>query len=327
MLPEAFSNFTSPPVLFFALGLIFGLIKADLHLPKGFSKILALYLMMAIGFKGGVELSESVFTWNILSASLLGVGFSLALPFVGYGLLRISTDLRRIDCVAVAAHYGSVSIVTFVAALAFLDSQRVDYQQYLLFLLVLMEAPALFSAFFLKRWIQNSSAGPRRMEWREIFLSGSILLLLGSLVIGLISGPAGKTLVGDFLITPFNGVLCIFLLEMGMTAGRNLVAFRKAGFALVLFGIYMPVLSGVLALMASRALGFDVGSMTLFAVLSASASYIVVPSALKVSMPEANSALYVPMALGVTFPFNILVGIPLYYQLALTIDRLSLFSP
>lgn len=316
ILTTSLESLTSPPILFFILGLFLGITKSDLKFPEAFSKILAVYLMMAIGFKGGMELSQSPLNMKLLYYSLLGVFFSLSLPFLGYKILRWTSGLKPIDCVAVAAHYGSVSVVTFVAALSFLDYQGIRYDRYLLLLLVLMEAPALFSALFLRSQLQSGSRKKAAIDWREIFLSGSIVLLVGSLFIGAISGKEGSQMVGDFLITPFKGVLCLFLLDMGITAGHSLLSFKKAGLRLALFGVYMPIIAGCLGVVAASLIGMDLGSRMLFAVLAASASYIVIPSALKISIPEANAGLYIPMSLGITFPFNVIFGIPLYLFLS-----------
>lgn len=325
VLTNAVANLNSPPVLFFALGLFLGVVKSDLQYPREFSKILSIYLMMAIGFKGGVELSQSALQWSLITYSVLAIGFSFSLPFVGYALLKASTKLSNVDCAGIAAHYGSVSVVTFVAALSFVEFRQLEYDRALLFLLVLMEGPALLSALMLKEKSKigvDSDSFWRKLNWKEILLSGSVILLLGSLLIGVVSGKQGQFMVKDFLVTPFKGVLCLFLLDMGIQAGSRLHHFQKAGPRLFAFGIYMPLIGGSLGVAAAVFCGMNVGSATLFGVLAGSASYIVIPAALKIALPEANAGLFLPLSLGVTFPFNLLFGIPYYYFLSDLISAL-----
>lgn len=309
----ALMNLLSPPILFFVLGAAAALLKSDLEIPAPVGKGLSLYLMAAIGFKGGLSLSKGAdlsMLWIIIAAALL----SLLMPVLAYGILRRVTGLSVIDAAAVAAHYGSVSVVTFVTATAFLQDQAIAFSGALVVALALMESPAIVSGLLLAR--RGGDNGPLRQAVREALVNGSILLLVGVLAIGWATGSRGEEMLGPVLLTPFNGVLAFFLLDMGLIAARRLKAFKVGGWSLAAFGLYMPLIGAALGLLAAKILGLSVGDGTLLAVLAASASYIAVPAAMRHSLPKANPALYVPLSLGVTFPFNILIGIPLYQALA-----------
>lgn len=314
-------NLSSPPILFFALGLAAGLVKSDLSVPDQISRYLSLYLMMAIGFKGGVAIAQTPeIDSEIVLTILAGVGVGALQPFVGYALLRRTTALDRPTAAAAAAHYGSISMVTFVTAASFLDAHDVIYAGYIVAVLALMEAPAILSGLYLARRGGKKEQGTPHSKddklLRDILTNGAILLLTGSFVIGWISGGSGMDKMEGFLVTPFQGILALFLLDMGLLVSRQLTSLRDFTPALLAFGIYMPLLGAALGLGLAVLIGLDRGTGMLFTVLVASASYIAVPAAMRLALPEARASVYVPMALGITFPFNIVIGIPLYYTLA-----------
>ena len=323
LLELALGNLLSPMVLFFALGVAAGWLKSDLSIHEVISKGLSLYLMLAIGFKGGAELAASGVGGTAALALILGLVLSFGMPLIAFALLRTATPLDVPNAAAVAAHYGSVSIVTFVAATGFLDYQSVTYEGYIVGMLALMETPAIVTGLLLAglatTGAATKSARPpvfSNTMLREVFLSGSVVLLGGSLVIGWATGAEGMEVMAPVVVEPFQAVLAFFLLDMGLLVGRRLNDFRTARWPLVAFGLYMPLIGATIALFAAHAIGLSLGGMTLVAVLAASASYIVVPAAMRVSLPEANPAIYVPLSLAVTFPFNLVVGIPLYYAAA-----------
>lgn len=313
ILSLAASNLLTPMVLFFALGLVAGRLKSDLNIPEAVSKGMSLYLMLAIGFRGGVELSHEAISGRIVIALLAAVLISFTLPFLASGLLRLLTKLALPDRAAIAAHYGSVSVVTFVTASALLVQREVTYEPYLVAMMALMETPAIVSGLLIVR------GGSQRMSkelMHEVFLSGSIVLLLGAFAIGWTTGDAGQAAIAPFVEQPFKGILCLFLLDMGLLTARRLPKLSQVGPMLIAFGIVMPLIGATIGLIAATLLGLSPGGACLMAVLAGSASYIVVPAAMRTAIPEANPALYVGLSLGVTFPFNLLVGIPLYYAIA-----------
>lgn len=316
MLELAAQNLVSPIVLSFVLGLVAAGLRSDLSVPEAVAKGLSIYLLFAIGYKGGVEVAAAGLDWRLGFALLAGVALSALLPLIAYGLLRVMSRLSSVDAAAVAGHYGSISIVTFVAAGALLQSRGVDYEGWLVAVAATMEAPAILTAL----WLARRTAGERPrngVPWREVILNGSIVLLIGAFLIGWATGPAGLAEVEGFLVTPFKGVLCLFLLDMGLVAGRNLARSRSALSAgAVLFGLLMPLVGAAAGLGTAWALGLSVGGMAVLATLAASASYIAVPAAMRVALPEANPAIYLSLSLGVTFPFNLAVGITLYLAAA-----------
>ncbi len=321
VLAGAYDNLLSPMVLFFVLGFLAGRLKSDLTVPEGISKGLALYLMLAIGFRGGVELSHNSINATMMMALGSGILISFFLPIVGYFLLRKSTALDIPNAAAISAHYGSVSVVTFAAATAFLKSENLMFEPYIVAMMALMETPAIVSGLLLARRREKNLQQPSgnlfsREVFREVFLSGSVILLLGSFVIGLLTGDRGMETLAPVVETPFRGILCIFLLDMGLLAAQHLTGFARFGFRLAAFGVYMPLVGASIGLLAGKSIGLSVGGSTLMAVLAASASYIVVPAAMRIALPRANPAFYVTLALGVTFPFNLMIGIPLYYTAA-----------
>ena len=306
-------NILSPAILFFGLGTIAGLLKSDLEVPDSISHYLSLYLMMAIGFKGGVAIANThEFTPQILTAIGAGILVSFLLPFLAYGILRKTTTLDRPTAAAVAAHYGSISMVTFATATAFLKNNNITYAGYVVAILALMEAPAILSGLF----IAHRAPNKEKHLGREIFTNGSILLLFGAFSIGWIMGQPGMDKVSGFLDTPFEGILCLFLLDMGLLVAKNLHHLKSLTWKVVLFGIYMPMIGGSIGLVISYLIDLDVGTATLFSILCGSASYIAVPAAMRLALPEANAAVYVPLSLAITFPLNVTLAIPLYFALA-----------
>jgi uncharacterized protein len=313
----ALDNLLSPAILFFGLGILAAAVRSDLEIPPVVGKAIALYLMVSIGFKGGVALSKTE-SWGAqdLGLAVVGITLSFLMPWLAYALLRGTTKLSTPNAAAVAATYGSVSVVTFVTAAAFLTAQGIEYAGHLVAVLALMETPAIISGLVLAR---RTGAKGALLPWpvlREALVSGSVFVLLGSLAIGWMTGARGMQSVGLVLVTPFQGVLAIFLLEMGLIVVRRLREARPTGVPLVAFGIYMPLVGAALGLAAAKGLGLSVGDGMLLAVLAASASYIAVPAALRHALPDAEPGIYVSMALAITFPFNILVGIPLYHEAA-----------
>ena len=320
ILSLAAQNLLSPIILFFALGLGAALVRSDLSVPEAAAKALSIYLLFAIGFKGGVSVSAHGVDASLLLSLLAGLVLSFVIPFAAFALLRVMTALSTTDAAAVAGHYGSISIVTFVAGTSVLQSQGIASEGYLVAVAAVMEAPAILSALWLAA--RYAPQGTGRSEgtsglWREILLNGSIVLLVGSFAIGFLSGPKGLADIESFIVAPFKGVLCLFLLDMGLVAGRGLRA--SAGQlrpGLIGFGLLMPVLGAVAGLAAASLIGLSAGGTVLLMTLSASASYIAVPAAMRVALPEANPSIYLTMSLGITFPFNLTIGIPLYLSIA-----------
>lgn len=314
-------NLISPPILFFVLGIIAGLIKSDLDVPDQISRYLSIYLMLAIGFKGGVAIAETAnINAEVITTILTGVVIGFLQPFLAYWLLRRTTRLDKATAAAVAAHYGSISMVTFVTAVGFLDTNEVIYAGYIVAVLALMEAPAILSGLFIAHreapaTIKATEKATPRLS-REIFTNGAILLLTGSFVIGWATGTSGMEKMHGFLVLPFHGILALFLLDMGLLVSRQVHHLKEFSLNMALFGIYMPLIGAAAGLLCSRLIGLDVGTGMLFMVLCASASYIAVTAAMRLALPQAKAAIYVPMSLGITFPFNIVIGIPVYYSLA-----------
>jgi uncharacterized protein len=317
-------NLASPPLLFFFLGLFATRVRSDLAIPEQVGKALSLYLILAIGFKGGVQLRVDGIGADVVVGVAVAIALSASLPLLAYALLRSFTRVGPVDAAAVAAHYGSVSVVTFLAAQAFLDLLDVTSEAYMVTLLAIMEAPGIIVGIVLARRAlvsvggRSDSAGGEGYGsiLRESFTNGSLLLLLGALLIGTVSGPGGLEQVEGFISTPFTGVLMLFLLDMGIVAGRRLGDVRTLGPSVVLFGIGMALLGGSIGVVVGSAVGLSVGGATLLGVLSGSASYIAAPATIRLAVPEANPSLYLTLSLGVTFPFNIVAGIPAYYGLA-----------
>lgn len=310
----AVANLVSPMVLFFVLGLVATLARSDLSIPEAIAKAMSLYLMMAIGFKGGASVAQPGLDAKLGLAILAGIILSAAIPLVAFRLLMLTSTLPRVDAAAVAAHYGSISIVTFLAATQALEISGIKFEGYMVAVAAAMETPAIIAALWLAR------TGESRMDSmtvREVMLNGSIVMLVGSFLIGIATGADGLKAIAAFIIDPFKGILCLFLLDMGIIAGRGLREGRKnLTLPIILFGLYMPLIGGALGALASWLVGLSLGSTALMITLAASASYIAVPAALRLALPEARPAIYLPLSLGVTFPFNLTLGIPLYVAVA-----------
>lgn len=301
-----------PVVLFFALGLGAGLARADLRLPAPIHDALTFILLLSIGLKGGIELHEQA-SLAILGESLAVIAMGLVLPLLAFPLL-LAVRLPRPDAASVAAHYGSVSVGTYAVAVAFLTAADVPFDEYIALFVVLLEAPAIVVGILLARGLQAGT------DWRtlshELFLGRSVLLLLGGLLIGWIAGPAGVEPIAPLFFDAFKGVLALFLLEMGLIAASRMGALRRHGIALIAFGVLWPLFSAAVGTGLGLALGLSTGSIALLATLAASGSYIAVPAAMRIAVPEANPSLSLAASLGITFPFNIFVGIPLYLEVA-----------
>lgn len=250
---------------------------------------------------------------------IAGLTIGFLQPFLGYALLKWTSKIDNPTAAAISAHYGSISMVTFATAATFLDSNEVIYAGYIIAILALMEAPAIISGLFIAHRTAPQTRNHEKEEKklsREIFTNGAILLLLGSFLIGWLSGEPGYHKVEGFLGEPFQGILCLFLLDMGLLVAKNLHHLKFLNLPLVLFSLYMPLIGAAIGLAASHTIGLDVGTGTLFTVLCASSSYIAVPAAIRLALPEAKAAIYLPMSLALTFPFNVALGIPLYHSLA-----------
>ena len=314
-------NLLSPIILSFVLGLLAALARSDLNIPEAVAKGMSIYLLFAIGFKGGASVASYGLDARLGLSLLAGVILSALLPIIAFGLLKAMTGMSRLDAAAVAAHYGSISIVTFVAATSVLEGRGIPSEGYMVAVAAAMEAPAILSALWLiSRGGGAESKGMDSALLREIMLNGSIVLLIGAFAIGWATGEQGMKEISSFIVNPFKGVLCLFLLDMGLVAGRGL---RGGGGVLtrgvLAFGVLMPLVGSVFGFGAGLLLGLSSGGVALMMVLSASASYIAVPAAMRVALPEANPSLYLTLSLGVTFPFNLTVGIPLYVGIAMAL--------
>lgn len=313
------ANLLSPAVLFFALGLGAAVAKTDLRFPEPLYSAITIYLLVAIGFKGGVAIADAGLA-QVWLPSLAAMVLGAAIPLWSYPILRTAGRLSKVDAAAIAAHYGSVSAVTFIAATNFLKAVDQPYEPYATAFLAVMESPAILVGVVLGKMAGDaprSSADPSLAGVvHEALFGRSIYLLLGALLVGALSGPAGMPAVEPFFVTPFQGILALFLLEMGTVAGRRLGDLRKVGPFLLVFGIVMPLLHGALGVWLGQWSGLSLGGATLLGALAASASYIAAPAAIRVSLPDANPTLYLTSALAITFPFNIALGIPVYFEVA-----------
>ena len=322
-LNAASANLLAPALLFFALGALAGWARSDLSIPDQAAKALSLYLMLCIGFKGGVEAQASGLTGGLLAAGGLGLAFSFLAPFAAYMALRTLCGVERVTAAATAAHYGSVSVVTFAAGSEYLRTLGVEFSGHMAAVLALMETPAILAALLIVGSRAREPGARFKPElWREVLLNGAAVLLVGSFVVGLLTGERGMDRLSGFVSGAiFQGALCLFLLDMGIIAARRLAdaPMRRPG--LVAFAIVWPMLSATAALLAAKAVGMSVGDATLFAVVAASASYSAVPAAMRMALPKADAGVYIPMSLAMTFPFNLVVGIPLYHAAAQLLVR------
>lgn len=330
LLDSLLLSLLSPMVLAFLLGIIATLVRSDLKIPEQLYAALTIYLLFAIGLKGGAKL-DGVALADFARPLLAALALCLSIPVWAYAILRRAGRMTSVNAAAIAAHYGSVSVVTFGACLAFLDSHRVTHEPFLPALLAVMEVPAILVALYLAAQAKLA-AGPRPVAasgfvatglppiqpavLRELFTSKGIVLLLGGMVIGLLTGKKGYEQVGPLFDVPFRGVLTLFLLEVGLVTGGRLRDLKKAGAFLGAFAIIMPFLHGLLGVWLGKWAGLGVGGATVLGTLAASASYIAAPAAVRVALPEANPALYLTSSLAITFPFNVVIGIPAYFTFA-----------
>jgi uncharacterized protein len=312
------SNVLNPPVLFFFIGMTAVFLKSDLDIPQPLPKLFSLYLLFAIGFKGGHEIHETGI--NATSGLILATAILMAMivPIYSFFILKIKLDTY--NAAAIAAAYGSISAVTFITATSFLDQQDLTYGGHMVAALALMESPAIIVGILLVRIFVSRDQGDEannQFSWsevlREAFLNGYVFLLLGSLFVGLVTSQQGwdslKTFTGDM----FYGMLTFFLLDMGLVAARRIQDLQKSGSFLISFSVFMPVVNALIGITLAYLLQMSKADALLFSVLCASASYIAVPATMRMSVPEANPSLYISMALALTFPFNIIIGIPLYF--------------
>jgi hypothetical protein len=317
-----FDILLNPPIQFFLLAIMAGLLRSDLEIPEQVTKAMSMYLMIAIGLKGGMALKAAPVdslssVWVIF---ILAVLLSFLLPFLGYGILRLITSLDRTNAAAVAAHYGSVSVVTFSFAVHFLEMRGFSYQGYIVTLMALMEAPAILSAMLLARdgGVVHTSKKPPLFSphlLRDALLNSSVVLLIGSMVIGFTANPLEMERISPYLIKPFYAVLCVFLLELGLVSAKQMRYLKTFPVGLLLFAITMPLIGASVACGIAMTVGLGFAEVMLFTVLGASASYIAVPAAMKLALPHANPAYYVTASLVVTFPFNLIIGVPLYFSM------------
>ncbi len=309
------ANLTNPTLLFFVLGILAILVESDLEIPATVSKFISLYLLFSIGFKGGQELAHSGISMEIFWSLVFGLFIASAIPLYSFFILK--RKFGPSDAGAVAAAYGSVSAVTFVAAASFLEAQRLSFNGHMVAVMALMEAPAIIMGVFLIMEYERDAAAQSSLGSivKHSFTNGSVLMVLGSLVIGAIADAKQAEGIKPFTTDIFKGFLAIFLLEMGMVTAKRFAAFRKYGMFAILTGIVLPCINGCAVAAASRIVTHDLGNRFIFAILAASASYIAVPAAMRLAAPKADPGLYIPMALGVTFPFNITVGMPLYFEI------------
>jgi hypothetical protein len=307
-------NLTNPALLFFVLGIVAVYLKSDLEIPPNSSKFISLYLLFSIGFKGGQELSHENFTSEIVWSMLFGIFISAIIPFYTFFILK--RKLSVYDAGAIAAAYGSVSAVTFVTAVSFLDSQQLELHGHMVAIMALMESPAIIVglvliSIFQKEDVSNRIKIPQVIK--HSLTNGSVLLILGSLTIGFLADAKQAEGIKPFTNDLFKGFLAIFLLDMGITSGKKLKSFFAFGLFPFAFAVFIPLFNGCLFAVLSSFVTDDITNRFVFAVLAASASYIAVPAAMKIAVPKANPGLYLPMALAVTFPINITIGLPLYF--------------
>jgi uncharacterized protein len=312
------SNFLTPPVLFFFLGMLAIFARSDLEIPPPIPKLLSLYLLFAIGFKGGVELVKSGVSQAVILTLLAAIVMACIVPIYTFFILKIKLD--PYNAAAIAATYGSISAVTFITASSFLQQLNIDFDGYMVAALALMESPAIIVGLILVNFFTRKKEDQEEdavgFRWSEVLqeacLNGSVFLLVGSLLIGVLTGERGWQVLSPFTQDLFYGILTFFLLDMGLVAAKRIKELEKTGFFLIAFAILTPIFNAGVGLLIARAIGMPQGDALLFSVLCASASYIAVPAAMRMTVPEANPSLYISTALAVTFPFNIIVGIPLY---------------
>ncbi|GAA4272667.1 sodium-dependent bicarbonate transport family permease [Aquimarina gracilis] len=305
-------NLTNPALLFFVLGIIAAQVKSDLKIPQNSSKFISLYLLLAIGFKGGQELAHSTYSNEITYAVVAGVLLALTVPVYTFFILRLKFTAENAG--AIAAAYGSVSAVTFVTAVSFLEMEGIAFGGHMVAVMALMEAPSIIIGVLLLRLYSNGKKSSKELFQlvKHAITNGSVLLILGSLVVGFTASDAQAEGIKPFTTDIFKGFLAVFLLDMGITSGEKIGALLKKGWFAFLFSIIVPLFNGLLVAKVSGLFLANQGDRFLLSILAASASYIAVPAAMRIAAPKANPSLYLPMALAITFPFNITLGMPIY---------------
>ena len=313
----------SPVILFFALGAFAAAVRSDLAMPEAMAKAMSLFLMAAIGLKGGVQVSQAGFSSEMLLTGAVGMALSFGLPFIAFAALRSFGRLDGLNAGAVAAHYGSVSVVTFATASEVLTRGGLAPAGYMVAVLALMETPAIVSGLLLAQRGSETQQRAGGHLWREVFLNGSVVLLLGAFAIGAVIGKAKYEPIAPMFTGLWSGVLCLFLLDMGLVAVRRLRESKAVTARLAILGVALPLVNGSIGALAGAAIGLPTGSVAALSILAASASYIAVPAAMRLAMPRADAGLYLSMSLAITFPFNIIIGIPLFTALATLLTRVS----
>lgn len=311
----ALANLTHPAILAFLLGIVAVLVRSDLHIPANAAKLLSSYLLLAIGLKGGAALAAAD-PADLVAPVLATLALGAILPVAAYLILKRLGKFSVVDAAGIAAHYGSVSAVTFAAAIAFATAVGSAPDAFLPALVALLEIPGILIALAIAN--RANKGGSLRHAISEVLAGSSMLLLMGGIVIGAVAGPAGYELVAPVFVAPFAGVLVLFLLHLGVTAGHQLREVRKSGLFLAVFAVAMPIAAGALGVLLGSMAGLSVGGAAVFGAMAASASYIAAPAAVQVSLPKANLGTALTASLAITFPFNLAVGIPLYHSIAVT---------
>jgi uncharacterized protein len=331
MFELALTNLLAPPVLFFALGLFAALVRSDLAMPDAAAKLLSLYLLLAIGFKGGVAASSAGLTPQLIGAVCVGVTMSALMPLVVFPLFKKIAGLDTATAAATAAHYGSISIVTFVAATDFANRAGVEFSGHMVAVAVAMESPAILTGLILASLSVAKSglvspdleapssdhkSGISQELIKEVLFNGSVILLVGAFAIGLITGETGMKRLNPFVNDIFQGILCLFLLEMGLVAGRRIFHGDGIKPGILVASLLSTLLGALAGLLGAKLIGASQGDAAILITLGASASYIAVPAAMRVALPHANPGAYLTASLGITFPFNLTLGLPLYFWLS-----------
>jgi len=315
--PGLTDNITNPALLFFLFGILAVQAKSDLKIPESSSKFISIYLLLSIGFKGGQELSHSGVSSEVIWSLLLGIGLAACIPVAAYYLLRTKFSIANSG--AIAAAYGSVSAVTFVTATSFLDFENVQFSGHMIAVMASMEAPAIIVGVLMISYYGRKNGAKKTTSFKSLIshslTNASVILIIGSMIIGFLASEKQAEGIKPFTTDIFKGFLAVFLLDMGITSGKQLSSIIRKGIYPFLFASVIPFVNGFISLILAAQVTDSPGNLLLFALLGASASYIAVPAAMKTAVPEANPSLYLPMALGITFPINVIIGIPLYYTL------------
>jgi hypothetical protein len=308
-----------PIILFFLLGVILGVSKSEVRLPSQIYDFISILLLLSIGLKGGIELAKQPFS-SIAPQILIVLCVGFILPVIAFPILRFLGKFKRADAASIAAHYGSVSVGTFAVSLAYLNTREIDYEEYMALFVVILEIPAILIGILLAKGISKET------NWKtvghEVFLGKGVALLVGGLLIGWSAGPTGVQSIAPLFFDLFKGILALFLLEMGLITASQLGSLKKYGAFLVAFGVIAPVFFGAIGVILGYFMGLSTGGITILGTLTASASYIAVPAAMRISVPEANPTLSITASLGITFPFNIMAGIPIYHYFATQIQTI-----